>query len=251
MKPLIGITPGIGTDPENKSRRFTLNPSYVAAVEAAGGVPILIPPQEGNIEQLLDILGGVILVGGGDIRPDRYGDDTVHPKTYGIDDERDTFEFALTKAALARDMPLLGICRGVQVLNVALGGTLIQDIPDQHGTTIVHSQKEDEIPSSEPAHGVTVEPGSLLETVYGCAALQTNSFHHQALLEVASPLQVAARAEDGIIEAVWHTEASWVLGVQWHPEMMFRAHHEHIRPFQALVAAATAAASRAARSVAD
>lgn len=250
MKPIIGITPSItaGTD-SRPGRRFTLPANYVEAVAAAGGLPLILAPQDGPVDPVLDLLDGLILSGGPDIRPSRYGDQEVHPSVYGVDDLRDAFELALTAGAIRRGLPLLGICRGCQVLNVALGGTLIQDIPDQYDTDIGHRQSDQQIPDAEPSHDVAVEPGSLLETVYGATRLQTNSFHHQAIRDIAPGLRLAGRAPDGIIEAVWQPEAPWVLGVQWHPEMMFLAHPEHLRPFQALIAAASGA--RQASAAAD
>ncbi|MDI3339047.1 MAG: gamma-glutamyl-gamma-aminobutyrate hydrolase family protein [Sphaerobacter sp.] len=247
MKPIIGITPSIvTTDGDRPERRYTLATTYSDAVDAAGGVPIILPYHEGSVERILDIVDGLVLSGGADLRPDRYGDTTVHPTVYGIDDLRDSFEVALVERAIARGVPILGICRGCQVLNVALGGTLIQDIPDQHGTTIEHRQSERTIPPAEPSHSVSVESGSLLETVYGATSLATNSFHHQAIRDIAPSLRLAGRAPDGIVEAVWRPGPTWVLGLQWHPELMFRAHPEHLRPFQALVAAARAAGRSAA-----
>ena len=238
-KPLIGITPSPATD--EHGTRYALSPNYTEAVEAAGGVPVILPPQQGNVDELLDALDGVILSGGGDIRPTIYGDTEQHPATYGIHDLRDQFELELARKAIARDMPLLAICRGIQVLNVALGGTLIQDIADQHSDQIEHRQNRGEIPAAQPSHAVTAAPGSLLARVYGATALQTNSFHHQALREVSSELRAIARAPDGTVESVEHPGCRWLLGVQWHPEMMFRAHSEHLAPFQALVEAARAA----------
>lgn len=246
MTPRIGITPSPSTEKFSHGtfHRFAIADTYVQAVAAAGGLPLVLPPQEGNIEALLDTLDGLLLSGGGDIRPDRYGDQTVHPTTYGIHDLRDEFEFALLRGALTRDMPVLCICRGIQVLNVALGGSLIQDIADQHGVAVEHRQEEANIPKSDPGHTVAVEPGSLLERVYGQETIAVNSFHHQALKRVSPELRVNATAPDGIIEAVERPGSTFVLGVQWHPEMMFHAHHEHARPFQALVQAATERAAR-------
>lgn len=240
MKPLIGITPSVLTDGPGATR-YAISASYTEAVEAAGGVPLVIPPQQGNADEILNALDGLLLSGGGDIRPERYGDRDYHPETYGIYDPRDELEIALVRGAIERDLPVLSICRGIQVLNVALGGSLIQDVADQHGAEIEHRQSKREIPASEPAHEVTVASGSLLEQVYGASRVQTNSFHHQALKDVSPELRAVGTAPDGIIEAVERPGSRWVLGLQWHPEMMFRAHDEHLRPFAALIAAATTA----------
>lgn len=244
MKPRIGITPSPAEDvfPHGTFYRNALSTNYSDAVEAAGGIPLILPPQQAdNVAAILDGLDGVLLSGGGDVRPSLYGDETTHEKTYGIHDLRDSFEVALAREAIARDMPVLCICRGIQVLNVALGGTLIQDVADQWGTGIQHRQSELGVAASEPSHTVAAEPGSLLARVYGTTEIAVNSFHHQALREIAPELVVVGRAPDGILESVERPGSRWVLGVQWHPEMMFRAHAEHLRPFAALVEAAVGA----------
>ncbi|MCM8749194.1 gamma-glutamyl-gamma-aminobutyrate hydrolase family protein [Thermomicrobiaceae bacterium CFH 74404] len=240
--PVIGITPSPSTDTFSHGtfERYALSTNYARAIEHAGGIPIVLVPQLDHLSHLVRILDGVLLSGGGDIRPSRYGDSTVHPETYGIHDLRDEFELALARSALELDLPLLCICRGIQVLNVALGGTLIQDIGDQVPTTIEHRQQRREIPSTEPSHEVEIVPGSLLHAIYGDTVIAVNSFHHQALREVASELRVVGRAPDGIVEAVELAGRRFVLGVQWHPEMMFEAHPEHLKPFRALVEAAEA-----------
>lgn len=254
MKPIIGITPSPSEDAFSHGTfsRYAISNNYTEAVEAAGGVPVVLPPQASNLDEMLGILDGLLLSGGGDIRPERYGDPTVHPKTYGIHDLRDTFEIALVRAAIQRDMPLLCICRGIQVLNVALGGTLIQDVADQHGTQVEHRQQANDIPASEPSHEVVVVPGSLLERVYGITTIPTNSFHHQAVKDGSPELRAIATAPDGIVEGVERPESTWVLGVQWHPEMMFRAHAEHLQPFRALVDASSRTAGHSReRAAAD
>jgi putative glutamine amidotransferase len=220
--------------------------TYTEGVEAAGGVPLVIPPQENNSELILDRIDGLLFSGGGDIDPARYGDPDVHEKTYGIDDLRDRFELVLFISALKRDMPVLCICRGIQVANVALGGTLIQDIATQYSDEIEHRQHAAGYRAPDKSHAVTAENGSLLHQVYGTTDIETNSFHHQALHEVADGLKVIGRAPDGIIEAVERPASTWFLGVQWHPEMMFKEHPEHLKPFQALTAAAQKAITNAA-----
>ena len=252
-KPIIGITPSPSSDQFDHGtfNRWALSRNYSEAVEAAGGIPVILPPQDGNVSALLDVLDGVLLSGGGDIRPSVYGDDTVHPTTYGINDARDEFELALAREAIARDIPVLCICRGIQVLNVALGGTLIQDVADQYSDQIEHRQQKNEIPADQPSHTVSVEPDSLLAKVYGTLKIETNSFHHQALKDVSPQLRVVGHAPDETVEAVEHPGCSWLLAVQWHPEMMFRAHDEHLRPFQGLVNAAVARIEQHASVAAD
>lgn len=241
-KPVIGITPSPVEDvqPHGTFVRYAMSANYTEAVEAAGGVPFVIPPQSGNIDDILETIDGLLLSGGADVDPALYGDEYVHERTYGIFPLRDQLELALVREAIAQDVPVLCICRGIQLLNVALGGTLIQDIPDQYPTDIEHSQHKAGIPADQPGHTVTVTPGSLLAETYQATSINVNSFHHQALREVAADLSVNAVAPDETIEAVSRPGSTWVLGVQWHPEMMFRSHSEHLKPFQALVREATA-----------
>lgn len=236
-KPVIGITPSPMDDTQEHGsfHRYAIANTYTEAVEAAGGIPIVIPPQSGNIDQILELIDGLLLSGGGDIDPIHYGDSDVHEKTYGIHEGRDALELALARKALERDMPTLCICRGIQILNVALGGTLYQDVADQYSPEISHRQQDQGIPKDQPGHDVSVVKDSLLGDTYGAGTVAVNSFHHQSLRAVSSELLVNATAPDGTIEGVEHPAKSWVLGVQWHPEMMFESHPEHLKPFEMLV----------------
>jgi putative glutamine amidotransferase len=249
MKPVIGITPSLirDTQPHGVFERYLLSANYPNAVLAAGGVPVILPPQDDHAGALLDRLDGLLLSGGADIDPAEYGETEVHPATYDVSPLRDRFEFALLREALDRDLPILCICRGIQVLNVGLGGTLYQDIADQYGRQILHRQQEAGIEAAEASHAVIATDGGLLAKVYGVNTFATNSFHHQAIKTVAPNLAVEARTEDGLVEAVSLPGRSFVLGVQWHPEMMFGRHDEHLRPFEQLVATATARSLVAAR----
>jgi putative glutamine amidotransferase len=236
MKPVIGITssPLRGDNLDNRERVFVPR-NYVDAVIAAGGVPLILPSQDDNNEPILEVVDGLLFIGGADLDPATYGDQEVHPETYGVDDRRDRFELSLMRLAVDQGIPVFCICRGIQVLNVALGGTLIQDIPDQYSQDIQHRQHHSGIESSEPSHTIAIREGSLLEEVYGAAELPTNSFHHQSLKDVASRLRIDGRSSDGVIEAVSLPGHPFALGVQWHPEMMFKAHAEQLAPFRALV----------------
>jgi putative glutamine amidotransferase len=242
-KPIIGITPSPMEDTQAHGtfNRYATATGYTEAIEAAGGVPLIIPPQQGNIDEIIGVVDGLLISGGGDIDPARYGDDEVHPTTYGIHYGRDELEINLARQAVERDIPMLCICRGIQVLNVALGGTLIQDIADQYSSNLQHRQQESGIPKEEPGHIVAVTPGSLLEKTYEASTIEVNSFHHQAIKELAPDLEINGVAPDETVEAVNHIGSTWILGVQWHPEMMFRAHPEHLKPFEALVAEAARA----------
>lgn len=239
-RPVIGITASqfIETANHGVIPRHSLSKAYSDAVHRAGGTPIILPFMADLATNLLDIIDGLILTGGADIDPARFGDQTVHPKTYDILADRDEAELRLTAGAMERDLPLLGICRGIQVLNVALGGTLYQDVADQFSTEVGHRQQERGIPVEEPGHDVTVARGSLLARTYGEEPISVNSFHHQAVKDVAPGLVATGTSPDGLIEAIESTDRSFVLGVQWHPELMFAHHTRHLAPFTSLVEAA-------------
>jgi putative glutamine amidotransferase len=180
--------------------------AYTESVARAGGMPVVVPPLEGSTE-LLDLLDGIVFTGGPDLNPAVYGQDP-HPQSAGFHDPRDRAELALIGEALRRDMPVLGICRGMQLLNVALGGDL-----HQHLEGAAHKGP----PGSYTFHEVTVEPGTRLAAVIG-PGTRTHSCHHQAPARLGTGLRVSARAEDGTAEAIEDASARLVLGVLWHPE---------------------------------
>lgn len=248
--PVIGITPDITRESaaHGLTNRLLLNLDYAEAIAHAGGIPVVLPPVL-EPARFLESLDGILLTGGGDIAPHRYGAPTIHPATYGISDVRDEFEIALVHAALNADVPLLAICRGMQVLNVALGGTLIQHIPDEIDGALNHRQQELGIPSGEPAHPVTIRPDSLLARIVGTTHLMVNSYHHQAVAELASPLLPTATAPDGVVEAAEIPGATFVLAVQWHPERLFQHYPAHHALFAALIEAAQSRAARRATVV--
>ena len=239
-KPVIGITPSPTTRdlPHGTFHQYGIADTYTTAVEAAGGVPIVIPPQAGNATQIASLVDGLIFSGGGDIDPAAYGDTDVHPKTYGIHPGRDALEIALLREAIDRGIPAFCICRGIQVLNVVMGGTLYQDVEEQYGDAVQHRQQTDETPKEDPSHAVTATPGSLLAEVYGSTTIAVNSFHHQGIKDVGNGLIAVATSADGLVEGVELPNHAWLLGVQWHPEMMYAAHVEHLKPFDGLVEAA-------------
>lgn len=246
MKPLIGLTP----TPEVKEqehgtfRLHTLNQSYSLAVIQAGGIPVMLPSNNTDISALLDRLDGVIITGGGDIDPAIFGQDP-HETTDGIDPERDEFEHALALQAIERDMPLLGICRGLQVLNVALGGTLHQDIDALIDGSGEHRQQKKKVGHDKTFQTAVLSEGEHpLRTMTVNDTLEINSFHHQSIETVADSLRVMAQTEDGVIEAVYNPDRSYCLAVQWHPELLQQDHAEHASIFQALVHAAKAYQSK-------
>ena len=217
--PLIGVTTylertqtGVWDVPAS-----FLPKAYLDAVTDAGGIAVLLPPQPASPEiarTVLASLDGLIVAGGADVDPVRYGQDP-HPRTGAPRTDRDDWEDALLTEAIATELPFLGICRGAQVLNVALGGTLVQHLPD-----VVGSERYQPSPAVFGDGEVTVEPGSRLSAVLGDEAgtLPVHSYHHQALDVVADGLTVTARSEDGVIEAVELESVPFGLAVQWHPE---------------------------------
>lgn len=195
--------------------RVRLNEAYVAAASGAGLTPLIVPPLAvTDADAILDSVAGLILSGGEDVDPAEYGarnsaSETAHAL-------RDRTELALARRARERRIPVLAICRGIQVMNVALGGTLIQDIPSEVEGALSHDQSERR---RERVHDISATDGSALARALGAATLRVNSSHHQALDRVAQGLTVSARAPDGVIEGVeWTADDWWMLGVQWHPE---------------------------------
>lgn len=230
---LIGISSYARLRTSPAEQKFTIPTGYVDAVRAAGAVPIVLPSGEPEPRQLLDPLGALIISGGGDIDPVHYGGAT-HDAVYSVCGERDTFEFGLTRAALADTrVPMLCICRGLQVLNVVCGGTLHVHLPDVVGDRVTHRAPE----KAASCHHVRIDPDSRLAAILGVTECEVASWHHQAIERVGDGLRPVAWAEDGVIEAVEHVEHPWCIAVQWHPEMRL-ADPVQQRLFRALVGAA-------------
>ena len=226
--PLIGIT----TYPRNAENRFTLPAEYVDAVRRAGGIPVLIAPGEIRGHELLARLDGIILAGGGDIEPTHYNG-AAHETIFNTDAERDRSELALTARLLQLDLPTLCICRGMQVVNVALGGALIEHIPDEAGEEVLHRLP----PHQGLRHPVRVEADSRLAAIMGTTDAAPLSWHHQALRTVGEGLTVVATAADGTIEAVEMAGHAWLIAVQWHPELTAAVDADQQRIFDALIEA--------------
>ncbi len=201
---------------------------YVRAVERAGGRALLVPPTTDGVEETLDALDGLIFSGGSDLDPDLYRQE-AHPETTGIVPERDRGELALLRAALARDLPVLAICRGSEVLNVARGGDLVQHLPD-----VVGDEKHKHTPGAFADHDVEIEAGSKLESVLG-DRVPVKSHHHQGIGRIGEGLRVAAHADDGTPEALEDPSRRFTVGVLWHPEA-----GDDARLFEALVEEASA-----------
>jgi putative glutamine amidotransferase len=240
-KPLIGIT-ALGTRSINPPHLplYALGQRYVMAVAAAGGVPLMVPPglDEDSARAIFERLDGFLLPGGGDVDPACYGQ-APHAATTEISPDRDRLELALARWAAQADKPLLTICRGTQVLNVALGGTLVQDIPTQLPGSLPHSFDVDRVARDTTAHVVRIDPGTRLRAIMGVDQAAVNSWHHQSLKQVAPDLKVSAHAPDGVIEAVELPGHRFAVGVQWHPEWLHDRRPEMRRLFEALVQAAS------------
>jgi putative glutamine amidotransferase len=215
---------------------YALRRNYCDAVAAAGGLPLALPHEAEAVEGYLDLLDGVVITGGNfDVDPALFGAESRH-NTVQTKDRRTRFELALVQGALRRDMPVLGICGGQQLLNVVLGGTLIQHVPEAFPDGLAHEQPN---PRTEPGHAVTLEAGTLLRRICGTDRMQVNSAHHQAADQVGDGVVINARAADGVIEGIEAPAYRFCLGVEWHPEFHIDAADPRI--FAAFTDAAGAA----------
>jgi putative glutamine amidotransferase len=228
-KPLIGIACGLD---DQHRKEFFLPTRYVDAVKAAGALPVALPVLGATeAAELADRVDGVVLIGGLDIPPDLYGEE-AHPETVCVPRARPQFELKLIEASCQRRKPILGICYGCQILNVAFGGTLIQDIPSQVQTNIAHGG------TPPPRHAVQLESDSHLRDILQSPHIEIVSSHHQSVKTVGAGVRVVARAPDGVIEATEFPVEHFVVGVQWHPEMDAESVYTK-RLFKAFVEAAT------------
>lgn len=235
MKPLIGVNCDFATEPK---RRAFLYESYIDAVVGAGGVPLLLPPLEDRADLALvfDRLHGVLFTGGDDLNPQRWGE-SPHPANDALDARKERSDFVLIELAEARRLPVLGICGGCQLINVARGGSLIQDIPSAIGGQIRHRGT----PTAPAEHDIDVLAGTGLAGHVGAGRLRVNSAHHQAVGRLGQGLRVTARSADGVIEGIeGEAPGRLLLGVQWHPERIFDWPGQRAL-FAALVAAAAPA----------
>ena len=209
-RPTIGIT----TYAANEQSEFTLPTHYVEAVRRGGGVPILLPPGESQLDVTLQLLDGLILAGGGDIDPDAFGGPS-HPAVYQTDKDRDSMEIALARLVLDYSIPTLAICRGIQVINVACGGTLHVHVPDHFGDEISHRAP----PRNPTPHPVQIAEDSRLAQITQATRCDAMSWHHQAVANIAPGFRVSAQAADGLIEAIESDAHPHLIAVQWHPEL--------------------------------
>ncbi|WIG58519.1 MAG: Glutamine amidotransferase, class I [Ktedonobacterales bacterium] len=243
--PVIGI-PCYSTERgDNQRPIYANNQTYAQAIIHAGGAPVLIPP--GSPDMLAAIyarLDGLLLSGGGDVNPAFYGEDPI-PACQPPEQERDEAELALTRAALADGLPILGICRGHQLLNIALGGSLYQDIPTQWQGKFLRHDCAGEV-RDHIAHSIQIAPGSQLASILGTTETGVNSFHHQALKALGAGLRTVATSEDGVIEGIELPDRPFVLAVQYHPEAMEATDPISRRLFAAFVRACAAHAEQRA-----
>lgn len=233
-KPIIGVTPLV--DYELKS--IWMLPAYFEGIEQAGGVPFMLPlvSDEQTISQLLNMCDGILVTGGQDVAGELYGCEDKEELALIKEGspERDALEKVLIAMAAEREMPILGICRGAQIINVVFGGTLWQDLPTQHPSNVVHPNVK---PHDKVRHKVTVLDNTPLASCVGTSELGVNSFHHQAVREVAPDLAPMAISEDGVVEAVYHPGKGFLWGIQWHPEFMFKSDVASRKIFEALISA--------------
>lgn len=234
MRPVIGIPCQADFRAGSQRPIYGNNRTYVHAVESAGGLPILIPMLDdlSELQELLPRLDGILFSGGIDLQPSLYGA-PHHPAGDEADPKLDLFEMTIASWALEEDIPVLGVCRGMQMLNVLSGGTLYQDIPSQYPTTLSHSRRDK--PRTELTHRVTLEAGTLIERILRVHQLSVNSLHHQAVKEPGRGIRISGYAEDGLPEFLEMPDKRFVVGIQGHPEELYGTVPIFARLFQAFV----------------
>lgn len=244
MRPKIGITSWHREDKDRLERWEAIRDTYTGAIRTAGGVPLILPitdHEPGLIADYLNAVDGLLFTGGEDVAPAYYGE-SQDERCQKPDRERDLFEIHLARAALSRRIPILGICRGLQLLNVAAGGTLYQDLQCRPGTKAYHAAALAD--RQKLIHDVTILPGTRLHSIMGVAESRVTSTHHQFVKDLAPDFRVTAESqEDGIVEGVEAPDHPFLMAVQWHPERMYRDHAEHLALFRALIAAVPTARS--------
>jgi len=225
-KPVIGLT----TYGKKETGEYRLPALYIECVRRAGGVPVLIPSDAEEVGDVCERLDGIIFPGGGDINP-KYYQGVQHAEIYNIDDERDKGDFKVAEVILVQKIPILAICRGMQILNVLLGGTLQEHLPEVYGEEILHRLP----PKVACKHKVDIMPDTKLESILGQSEVEIVSWHHQALKDVAKDMVVTARSKDGVIEGIEVNSHPWLVGVQWHPELSATEDFLQQKLFNALV----------------
>ena len=229
MKPLIGVTPQL----DEKREYLRMSPDYFGAIEVAGGIPVMLPllVDAESARKCAAICDGFLFTGGPDIEPERYGQTPVNQSVITCP-PRDVMEMTMLEEAEKSGKPILGICRGLQVINVFHGGTLYQDLPTQHPSETCHAQKP---PFEVPAHNVILSEGSPLKKLVEKEKIAVTSRHHQAILKLGDGLEVMARSEDGLIEAVCQPDYGFLWAVQWHPEASYKTDDASSALFRAFI----------------
>lgn len=226
IKPVIGITPDRSGTPDNIEAHFFIRRNYCAAVAECGGMPLVLPYQIDLADQYLDLVDGIILTGGMfDIDPVAYGMAAQYPGKMILKEDRTLFERAILRGALARNMPVLGICGGMQLIAVEMGAKLFQHIPSDIDTQIEHKQS---VPCDLGAHRISVRKDTRLHQILRVDTCTVNSLHHQSVMEESALVRVAAVADDGVIEAIEVAERPFCIGVQWHPEYLVNVWERNI-----------------------
>ncbi len=225
MSVIIGISMGYKS---NNEKKLEIDKNYLQVIKEVGGIPVILNPfiNEKYFNKIN--IDGILLTGGGDVDP-RYFGDNPHKKIRRIDPVRDNFEIKLCKWAIKSRLPVLAICRGIQVLNIAYGGTIIQHLD---GDIIKHEQ---ESPGWHPSHKINISDNNILADIYDKREIYVNSFHHQAVLKTGNGLEIVARAVDGIIESIASSDKYFIIGVQWHPELMYKKNSKHLKLFKRFI----------------
>lgn len=234
QKPIIGILCDIDKDAKKDSPRYFVKSNYVSAIREAGGVPLIIPPlkDENDLTKSLNLIDGLLIPGGDDIDP-KYFNEKPHPSITLTDPEIMEFQLEFCRKAIGKDLPVFGICAGHQIINIACGGNIYQDIPSQYSNPIKHKRDEDE--KQDPTHNIKIERSTKLYNIFQKDEILVNSTHHQALRDIAEGFIVTARSEDEIIEAIESKKHNFVIGVQWHPENLYKEDKLFLKLFEQMV----------------
>ncbi len=230
MKPCVGLLAEVDGE-----KKIGMNHSYSAAIEAAGALPLLLPYSENEetLDGYISRLDGFVFTGGADIDPKHFGEE-IKPTCGKIYPFRDSFELLMFRKIIEKKKPILGICRGAQIINVALGGTLYQDLPTEYKVTLSHRQ---DLPNTEPSHEIIILENTPLHRLIGKGRMMGNSFHHQAIKTLGKDLSVTALSEDGVIEAVTYEGDSYLRAYQWHPERLVTLNVDNLSLFKEFIEA--------------
>ncbi len=234
-KPIIGILCDINKEEGKEDRPlYFVKSNYVSAVKEAGGIPLIIAPSkdENDLTKTLNLIDGLLMPGGDDIDP-KYFKEELHPSVVLIDPQIIQFQMGFLNKALNKGIPIFGICAGLQIINIVCGGNIYQDIPSEYSNPIKHKKNEKE--KEDPFHNVKIEKKTKLYNILQKGEITVNSTHHQALKDVAVGFKVTARSEDGLIEAIESRKHRFVIGVQWHPEDLYKEDNLFLKLFERLV----------------